>query len=92
MGPGGASWAERIQVGKKIRGHGAEHDLRCGGVGARGVQEMALNPTELELKVAVRCLIWVLGNKLKSSVRIAHALTTSHLSNSKVSAFKINKP
>lgn len=49
MGPGGPSWAERIQVGKKIRGHGAEHDLRCGGVGARRVQEMALDPTELEL-------------------------------------------
>lgn len=30
MGPGGPSWAERIQVGKKIRRHGAEHDLRWG--------------------------------------------------------------
>lgn len=49
MGPGGPSWAERIQVGKKIRRHGAEHDLRCRGVGARGVQEMALDPTELKL-------------------------------------------
>lgn len=39
-----------------------------------GWRPEALDPLKLELKVFVSCLTWMLGNKLRSSARVEHAL------------------
>lgn len=43
-------------------------------VDTHGDQKGASDPLELELKVAISCLMWVLETKLQSSVRAVSVL------------------